>query len=222
MAVGGHAIIKIIGKTELTPKKLVNTAVNDAKLTKKDEYGGKRIYAVVIEESHVIAHKFGDYWILDVYTCGNKEQMESALESLISKFEVSKIFSFYTPRGIEFSEKDFEEKPKVLSKVEPIKHGYDHLLLDLKVDRRKIERVDTIVNYVKEVVNGDVIARYQFAPYGASGIIGNGKYLVTFHSWPEHNLLTIDFIGFKKNLNKVEEFVSKIDGKVLSEWNLSY
>ncbi len=219
MAVGGHAVIKIYGKTELTPEKLVNGAVNYAKLNKKDQYKDKAFYAAIIEESHVIAHKFKDYWILDVYTCGNKKQMKNTIDFLISKFEINEIFGFYTPRGGDFDEKDFNLNLKFKDQLNP---GYDHILLDLSVDGSKIETVDSIVNYVRKVVDEDVIARYQFTPYGASGIMRNGRKMVTFHSWPEYGLLTIDFIGFRSELPKVRQFVEEIEGDIIKEWDLAY
>ena len=221
MAVGGHAVIKIQGTTDLTPKKLVNLAVERAKLNKKDEYGNERFYAAIIEESHVIAHKFKNFWILDVYTCGNESQIESALESMISRFEIGEIYGFYTPRGIGFEGSDFEKQFKLTSSMREFRYGHDHILLDLNVDGDKIKTVDNIVDYARKL-DEYVVARYQFAPYGASGILKTGKKLITFHSWPEYGLLTIDFIGYRAHLDKVKEFVDNIGGSVLSEWNLGY
>ncbi len=219
MAVGGHALIKIYGKTKLTPKKLIDTAVIDAKLNKKDEFKDNSFYAAIIEESHLIAHKFDKFWLIDAYTCGNLEQLVNAVNSIVSNFNFDEIYSFYTPRGIRYGA-EFENNLKIdMPQLNP---GYDHIMLDMEVVGEKIKKVDQIVEYVSDVFDGDVIARYQFAPYGASGVIRSGREMVTFHSWPEYNLITIDFIGFRRKLHDVKRFVDRIDGEILKEWNLSY
>ena len=222
MTVEGHAVIKIYGKTELTPKNLINGAIDYAKLNKKDEYGNKSFYSAIIEESHVIAHKFEKYWILDIYTCGNKNQLENTLEYMVSNFEINEIYGFYTPRGRGFDGDDFEGEVSV--NFNPLNHGYDHVMLDLETPGHNIKTVDQVVDAVKKIFDGDVIARYQFSPYGGSGIIKQGRKLVTFHTWPEYDLHTIDFIGFRshEDIPKILEFVKTTRSKVLREINLAY
>jgi len=73
-----------------------------------------------------------------------------------------------------------------------------HIILDLyKVKPEKISYVKTVKkifdSVVKEAKLTKITARYhQFKPYGVTGIILLAESHISIHSWPEHELATID------------------------------
>ena len=73
-----------------------------------------------------------------------------------------------------------------------------HVILDLyKVKPEKISYVKTVKKIfdlvVKEAKLTKIAARYhQFKPYGVTGIILLAESHISIHSWPEHELATID------------------------------
>lgn len=73
-----------------------------------------------------------------------------------------------------------------------------HIIADLYgVDSKLIERAEKMMNIIEEAVKFTNLTKvssdyYQFEPFGASGVVLIAESHLSFHTWPEHGLVTID------------------------------
>ncbi|MCL5988907.1 MAG: adenosylmethionine decarboxylase [Candidatus Thermoplasmatota archaeon] len=92
-----------------------------------------------------------------------------------------------------------------------------HILADLYgIDERLISSVDDIYPIVeKAVVDGNLTKissdYYQFKPVGASGIVLLAESHLSFHTWPEHGLVTMDIYTCGNPLNAERALDSAIE-----------
>ncbi len=74
----------------------------------------------------------------------------------------------------------------------------EHLVIDIhECDRRVISDKDKIIDVLKLAINHVKmrivkIEIHEFQPYGLSGIFILAESHLTFHTWPEYGILTID------------------------------
>ena len=73
-----------------------------------------------------------------------------------------------------------------------------HIIADLYgVDEELISTSDNVIALIEEAVKVGNLSKissdyYQFQPKGVSGIVLLAESHLSFHTWPEHNLVTLD------------------------------
>ncbi len=74
----------------------------------------------------------------------------------------------------------------------------NHILADMYGIRPELlERKDTLIDIIEESVRVGNLTKissdyYQFEPSGASGVVLLAESHISFHTWPEFGLITID------------------------------
>ncbi len=95
-----------------------------------------------------------------------------------------------------------------------------HIIADFYgVDKNKITYVEQIKPIFEETVKYAGLTKvssdyYQFRPAGCSGIILIAESHLSFHTWPEHELITLDIYtcGDPKQAYMAFEYLEKILG----------
>ena len=73
-----------------------------------------------------------------------------------------------------------------------------HIIADLYgVDSRLLERAENMMDIIEDAVKFAKLTKvssdyYQFEPFGASGVVLIAESHLSFHTWPEHGLVTLD------------------------------
>ena len=90
-----------------------------------------------------------------------------------------------------------------------------HIIADLYgVDSRLLERAETMMNVIEEAVKFAKLTKvssdyYQFEPFGASGVVLIAESHLSFHTWPEHGLVTLDIYtcGAPEEAEKAYQYI---------------
>ncbi len=156
---------------------LIDESVKFSELTDLTRIRTGNFYAVIIAESHLIAYITKEGISVDIYTCGESdEKTRKAFEYIVERLGEPR-FKFYTPR--------------------PTSRGDqrgNHILCDLIVkDKDGLKHVSDLASFISNEKHAS--AYFQFPGGGASGVVVYEKAYVTFHTWPETGLVTLDFNG---------------------------
>jgi S-adenosylmethionine decarboxylase len=76
-----------------------------------------------------------------------------------------------------------------------------HLLVDFIACNgellKKVDFIDKIMFEAAKIAKATIVGKFfkQFEPYGVSGVIVIAESHFTMHTWPEHNLASVDFFS---------------------------
>ncbi len=207
MTVGLQIDIKFKGEIK---ENILKEIVSHAKLTPKDEIKVENLEAIIIEESHLMIVKRGDSYYVSIYTCGEPEKEERALVYLLKNSKIKDAKMLFLERGLGYGEEKKMKDPRGLFKEivgfypKSFEREGKHQVIDARADGKILERVENFKFL------GNPIAKYNFEPWGASGIIYDENRILTFHTWPEYGLATFDL--YNQNLEDARKLLERIKG----------
>ena len=210
MAVGLQIDLSFNGKVK---QNILDEIVKYADLTVKNRVTLDTFYGIIIEESHLFMRKMKNGYYFSIYTCGDPEKEEKSLEYLLKNSEIRNARMLFLKRGKDYGEEKSMGNPfEIFEEIKgfypnKFSFGGEHHIVDADVHLERVEEIEKLL--------GNALARYNFQPWGASGIIIDNS-IITFHTWPEYDLATFDF--YDADLSFVRSVLEKIggSGKIIS------
>jgi len=105
-----------------------------------------------------------------------------------------------------------------------------HLLVDLIACNgdflKKVDFIDKIMFEAAKIARATVVGKFfkQFDPYGVSGVIVIAESHFTIHTWPEHNLASVDFFSCTDDVDMfgaINYLKEKLEAKELISTEIS-